>query len=373
MTTKLVKPWQYNNKWLVWPETIFDSIETMDCDRALNGICLSGKTLEKCIEECKNGCAYGYHIQFENGQSICAPIQTSKYTYKNPVHRLRNKSIYNPILNNVKVSSFINTDIFPFPPEEANAVFYNDTLAMKDYKTGYTIGTKEDKIYLDKDKNVNIQIIPAQISDSKVLKYQPIHYGDNIQILIPGTSLFARESNSIENSLIWESSSGMFHGNDMSFRILPIGSKRKIGDILTYDDIFKIQYTDGSLVIVNPNYNYLELKYIQPKNETYNYKFQFVSKMIGYYCDGKDSKPIPIKDIETLGKAGRYKGVTVGRDKECWGVCDYLIIGTNQTVPYSKSPPSKHNYTYIILSIIFLIILSIISIRLIYKEYQKNH
>lgn len=366
MTTKLLKPWQYKNKWLVWPETIFDSIETIDCDSTLNGICLSGQTLEQCIEECKNGCAHGYHIQFENGQSICAPIQKSNYKHKNLVHRLRNKSIYNPILNNVKVSSFINTDIFPFPPDQANIVFYTDILSLKDYKTGYTVGTKDntikvrDKIYLDKDKDKdhNIQILPSKISDSKVVKYQPICYGDNIQILIPSTTLFARESNS--NSLMWESSSGMFHGDDMSFRILPIGNERKIGDILTYDDIFKIQYTDGSLVIVNPNYNYLELKYIQPKNETYNYKFQFISKMIGYYCDGKESKPIPIKDIETSGKTGRYKGVTVCRDKECWGICDYLISGTNQKIPYSDSPPpSKHNYTHIILSIIFLIILSI--------------
>jgi hypothetical protein len=108
-------------------------------------------------------------------------------------------------------------------------------------------------------------------------------------------------------------------------------------------------------------------------NKNIIYKFTLTSKMLGYYCDGRDCKQVPIKDIEKVGSAGLYKGVTVGRNPDCWGVCKYLILGTNSTVKLENSPniiKTSNNHSYIknifilILSMIIIIILSIIILKL---------
>jgi len=93
-TSDISKPWQYKNKWMVWPETTLDSIIISDCNDTINGICLSGKTINQCIDECKEGCSAGYQIEFENGSTLCAPLLTNNRPHLNPVHRLRKKEIY---------------------------------------------------------------------------------------------------------------------------------------------------------------------------------------------------------------------------------------------------------------------------------------
>ena len=248
------KPWSYNGKWMVWPKTVFDMINIVDCDDTINGVCLSGKTIEQCIEECTDGCAAGYHVQFESGNTICVPIRTYIHPYLNPVHRLRNQSIYSE-LDRVKVSTFVNTDIFPFPPDSANAVFFRDILTIKNTITGSTIVTKDEGqqlIYMAPNSDGNVQLLQAQISAGQVSQYIPVRYGESIQISIPSTSLIAHISNQIPSILEWSSVSGVFHGNDLSFRIMPIGVMKKIGDVVTYDDEFAIVYANDSVVVLDP-------------------------------------------------------------------------------------------------------------------------
>jgi len=93
--------------------------------------------------------------------------------------------------------------------------------------------------------------------------------------------------------------------------------------------------------------------------------------MTGYYCDGTKCKSVPIKDIKTIGEAGSYKGVTVGRNKKCWGTCNYRIPGTNSIYPYSTSQHRyqlRHNIVYVILGMSFLVILSIIMVRIFIRK-----
>jgi len=374
-SSDIPKPRLYKHKWLIWTDTVFEFLNISDCNDTINGICLSGKTVEQCIDECHSGSSAGYHIQFQDGSSICVPIITDMHPTLNPVHRLRNQSIYSPALDHVKVTTFVDTDVFPFPPEEANVVFYGDILVLKDIENGYTIGTEyaeikgQGRIYMGKEKDDNIQILPAQKYAPQLLKYQPVLYGDTIHFSVPGTSLIAGDSMTIENALIWELSTGVFHGDDMAFRILPISGKKRIGNVITYDDTFIVQYTDSSIVAVNPQYNYLQLMYnISPD---YHHEFQFISKMTGYYCDGTKCKSVPIKDIKTIGEAGRYKGVTVGRNKKCWGTCNYRIPGTNSIYTYSTYKHRyqlRHNIVYVILGMSFLVILSIIMVRIFIRK-----
>ena len=377
-TSDISKPWQYKNKWIVWPETTLDSIIISDCNDTINGICLSGKTINQCIDECKEGCAAGYHMEFKNGTTLCAPLLTNNRPHLNPVHRLRKKEIYKE-LENVKISTFVNTDYFPFPPEEGNVVFFQDILTISDKLNGMSVGLKNNKpghdlIYLDKNIENNLQFIDALITASQVEKYMPLRYGQPCQIAIPATSLLISVTS--KNTLEWKESSLLFSTETTTFSIIPIDSTKKLGDLVTYNDVFGISY-GNLLVVANINYPYLQLSNDNMDNIINNkniiYKFTLTSKMLGYYCDGRDCKQVPIKDIETLGSAGLYKGVTVGRNPDCWGVCKYLILGTNSTVKLENSPDiiktsTKHSYIkkifILILSMIIIIILSIIILKL---------
>lgn len=377
-TSDISKPWRYKNKWMVWPETTLDSIIISDCNDTINGICLSGKTISQCIDECKEGSAAGYHMEFKNGTTLCAPLLTNNRPHLNPVHRLRKKEIYKE-LENVKISTFINTDYFPFPPEEGNVVFFQDILSISDKLNGMGITLKNNKpdhdlIYLDKDIENNLQFIDALITASQVERYMPLRYGQPCQIAIPATSLLISVSS--KNTLEWKESSLLFSTKNTTFSLIPIDSTKKLGDLVTYNDVFGIKH--GSyLVVANINYPYLQLYNDNIDNIIINkdiiYKFTLTSKMIGYYCDGRDCKQVPIKDIETFGSAGLYKGVTVGRNPDCWGVCKYLVLGTNSTIKLENFPDiikSSTKYSYIskifilILSMIIIIILSIIILKL---------
>ena len=377
-TSDISKPWQYKNKWMVWPETTLDSIIISDCNDTINGICLSGKTINQCIDECKEGCAAGYHMEFKNGTTLCAPLLTNNRPHLNPVHRLRKKEIYKE-LENVKISTFVNTDYFPFPPEEGNVVFFQDILTISDKLNGMSVALKNNKpghdlIYLDKNIENNLQFIDALITASQVEKYMPLRYGQPCQIAIPATSLLISVTS--KNTLEWKESSLLFSTETTTFSIIPIDSTKKLGDLVTYNDVFGISY-GNLLVVANINYPYLQLSNDNMDNIIDNkniiYKFTLTSKMLGYYCDGRDCKQVPIKDIEKVGSAGLYKGVTVGRNPDCWGVCKYLILGTNSTVKLENSPDiikTSNNHSYIknifilILSMIIIIILSIIILKL---------
>jgi hypothetical protein len=373
-SSNLPKPWLYKDKWMIWPESVLDNIKIVDCDDTIYGICLGGKTLEECIEQCVEECAAGYHIQLQDGTSICVPIRTAIHPYLNPVYRLRKQSIY-PELDHLKVSTFVNTDVFPFPPESANVVFFRDIITMKDTVKGNTIGTRDAEIkgggliYMEQEIDNNITLLPTQISAEQVSQYMPVRYGDPIQLSVPSTSLMAGV-NTNSNSLEWEQTAGFFQGTATAFRVMPIDSSKLLGDIVTFDDTFAILYENNAVVVLHPEYNYLRLdnNNLQDvlKNTENISTFQFISKMKGYYCEGNECKPVSIKDMQTFGSAGRYKGVTVGKNPDCWGLCNYLIPGTNSIQPLSTTPPdTRHKNIYLwILGMIIVIILSIIFIRL---------
>lgn len=378
-TTDIPKPWIYKNKWMIWSETILDNIKIADCKDTVNGICLSGKTVQQCIDECVGECAAGYHVQFRNGNTICVPIRTSIHPYLNPVYRLRNQTIY-PELKEVKVSTFVNTNIFPFPPDYANVVFYRDVLTIKETVYNTTIGTETAKIenrgmiYLGLRVDNNIELLPTQQTATQVSQHIPLRYGEPFHISVPNTSLLAVMSITLAPALEWNSTSGMFYGNDTSFRIMPIDDSKRVGDIVSYDDKFAILYADDSVVVVDSNYNYLTTEYNSLENILNEKKaictFQFISKMMGYYCDGSKCKSVPIKDIQTFGTSGRYNGMIVGRNIGCWGLCED-IMEPNTTYPFFSTTVSYTQNFYII-KWIFGMIFIILSIILIIFVIRKS-
>ena len=380
-SSNLPKPWLYKDKWMIWSNSVLDMIKISDCDDTINGICLTGKTVQECIDQCIGECAAGYHIEFKDGATICVPIRTSIHPYINPVYRLKKQSIY-PELDNVKVSTFVNTDFYPFPPESANVVFFRDIITMKDTVNGNMITTQnaeikgQELIYMKQGNENNITLLPTHMSNGQVSKYMPMRYGEPFKLSIPSTSLIAKV-NTNSDFLEWGAHVGFFNETDISFRVMPINSSKLLGDIVTFDDTFAILYANDAVVVLYPENNYLQLANINLqdalKNTDFVSTFQFISKMQGYYCDGNECKPVPIKDVQTFGPAGLYKGVTVVKNPDCWGVCNYLNPGTRDIYPLLTTLP-KTRYIKIywwILGMIIVIILSIIFIRLFITK--KTH
>jgi len=377
--TDLPRPWMYNNKWAVWPETALDVMEISSCKDTIKGECEVKKSVQDCINECDASCGLGYHIEFENGNTICSTIRTDIHKHLNPIHRLKRKDSY-PEFSNLKISTFINTDLFPFPPEEANVVFYQDVINIFETANGVSIKSetgeniiKEDNhIYLKKNGKHNLTFSQSVPTLDKIEKYIPVLYGDQVQIAIPGTSLLMCVTS--ENELVWNFVPKIFFTEATTFELVPLDSTKKIGDIVTYGDVFAIcRINDrSSFVVVDEKYSLILVRGNIEKvlnNEKYISKFSIKSKMLGYYCNEQECKSVKIKDMEAVGKKGYYKGAIVGRDPNCLGQCKYLKPGADSTIPLSTiapAPKSSQNIIILIiaiLSMIFIFILSIIIVK----------
>ena len=371
----LPKPWLYKNNWMIWPETVFDVIEITDCNDTVKGFCESKNTIEECIEQCGDHCGAGYYIEFENGNTICASIRTDVHPYLSPVHRLKKKEIY-PELDKVKISSFVNTNYFPFPPEEANVVFFEDIfkISLVDEGSSIKAGNTNNNhtfVLLDKEDNGNnLQIIQSVVTAGQLAKYIPVRYGQPIQITTPATSLLITVTPN--NTVDWKSISDVFYTKETTFTLMPtLKTNKKKDELVTYGDEFIITYDQGNyLVVVDKGSNKLKIVYDNLekviRNNKLHYKFVMSSKMMGYYCDGRQCKSVPIKDIVTSNYSGTYKDVTVGRHPSCWGACKYLILGTNSLLPLENKPPNvkpKKKLNLTILTILFVIIILILLVR----------
>lgn len=371
------KPWKYDKHWLVFPNATFSHIDILDCDDTVRGVCIDDLTLSQCINVCEldsEWCGAGYHVQFKNGHSICAPLRTGIHPDLNPVHRLRKQSVY-PAFDNVSVNTFINTRVYPFPPEQANVVFYRDIIILKNEESDLTLGSRAfivengDVAGFGMDTDLRVTLISSIRSASQVAMYRPVAYGDFFNINVANSALVLQQTGD-NPSLEWQHSFGL-SPMDFQLQILPIGDDKKIGDVVTYGDRFTIGYSGAeSTAVVNPKYKIFEVyggNYAQIKDAGKFFPtFSFISKMNGYYCDGDKCETVPIAKMEKLGKAGKYRGANVGRDPGCWGVCRYLIPGTNNITPFSSSAPPKiiyPNIKYIIIGLAVVLILVVLLIR----------
>lgn len=309
------RPDKYKN-WLIWNNTVYDNMHIVDCDDTIDGICLTDKTIEECIDICENKSSAGYYVRLKD-DTICVPIKTDIHKDLNPIFRLRNQKEY-PELRNVNISSFVNSKQFPFPPDMSNVIFYRDILTLQHVNTKNTLGKKGKKrihgenIYID-DQNDNIQLLPATELISNEDKYIPVKFGDKIRISVPNTTLSAKESPHISDTLVWNIIDEF--NDNMAFTITPISPVDKNGDLLKTTSVFALSYDIGRYVILKNDRLYLEYEDIN--NLSTDAYFTFISKMKGYYCDN-GCKSIPISQIDIN---NAYQGKKVFRNNDCWGLC----------------------------------------------------
>jgi len=363
---EITKSIPYKDGWLTWPKTALIDMNISDCNDTIKGSCTEGGTLGDCIENCEasQDCNLGIFVNMKKqGKTVCAPIDTSKHPYLNPVYRLRPQTIYEPLEEGVEITTFIGTRGYNFPPGWANVIFFKDILTMKKIDTNLTLTgkntvEKNNKIRLDTDTSTNIEIEHENvISRSISSKYFPILFGSKIKLRIPGTSLMSNINN---DNLVWLPS---MIGEGISLTINSVD--KKVGDLVTYSDSFTLSDTNTGKVIILDKDNNMVLS----SNGSGGTQFQCISKMYGYYCNGENNCTYtPVNEIIPTGKdktGGTKNGKTVYRGKSCYGMCNLPKTTTSLN---SKPGLDKTGYVWIIGGIIlFFVILIFLLMKKKYK------
>ena len=202
----LDKPYRYK-KWMIWPRTVLGMMDISDCDDTIDGICLKDKTIKECLDECVGDCGAGIHAEFKDGTTICAPIRTALHSSVNPVFRLRRQDgggtrpgDLGMDEEGVTMSVFINTHIWPFPPNLANTVFYRNIVSLKSATKDLVLDTStasmegEGPLKMEKGAVSSVRLDLVGQTSSAVAEVAPMVYGDPVLLAIPQTSLMATDS-----------------------------------------------------------------------------------------------------------------------------------------------------------------------------------
>ena len=372
------RPWK-KNEWLIWPRTILNDINMSDCNDTIEGVCYENKSLEDCIKQCPyDECGVGVYVKFKSGDSICAPLKTSGHPNLSPDYRLRRQQMYNLDPDIVESSVFVNTKLFPFPPNHANTVFFGDIfeLVSSDGKTKLntnivtnTDKAKRSKVVMDKDTISRCKLLPSIKSANHAMDDIPVLFGDKFEINSASTSFVAGVKN---NLLQWKEALGIFGGGGLTFTFTPTEPGKITGDLVTYSDDVVISYSKGGTVSINSkNELYINM------DQTYTAKFKLRSLMDGYYCDNGQCKTVPINKItpvrypgtwemrppENVLSSGTYKGNNVFNHEGCWNICSYsekdqgIISSSNNNFNPFPTFDKKPNLYLTIISIVLPILI----------------
>ena len=366
LTTPVLK----DNKWLIFPDTIFDRLEVMDCNDSIDGTCHTDKNFDQCIKTCENNphCGAGYFISGKQiDDDICVPLRTSIYRDINPIYRLRNQNMY-PELKNLDVKTFVDETIFRFPPAEANNVFFMDHLLIKNIEDNSLLETSPLSYPFNYAKftsngSLQVQLLPIKSNVTMGTHYRYVNYGEPFVINIPGTTLILRESKDA-NRMIWVPKRDAITSSD-AFYIYPIMSDKKLGDPVLYSDNFSIKYEKIDTLSVSKTTHFVTIyynTYEEAKDRDYNVTFTFIPKMKGYYCnENSECTEMKLEDLEIDDESvGRYEGLHVGRNPGCWGVCKYKVKGYNKIKPFDSYQPPINSYFYLIPIILFVTLIILI-------------
>ena len=371
----LSKPWKYKEEWLVWPNSAIDNMDynRVDCADTIDGVCYYNIPIQECIDNSKDG--FGYYVEFKNGNSLCAPLRTSIYSDINVVYKLVNQVVHSE-LNNVSISTFVNTKKYEFPPLRSDIFFYFDIFLLKNCESGLILSDKDLRdnridFLTENDNNINIQIIPKYIAVKNLSNYRNVMYGTDFSIIIEGTSLFLTFDNLTDN-FKWIQSS--VDEMNVFFKIMPLKMDgtydvSKLNKPIGYRDEFTIFYSDiivlklNSDNILSGEYNNIQ-KMTERNDTSIKSTFTVISKMTGYYCDNDKCEPIQLSELNknTKSEETLYKNSTVGRNKDCWGACKYWDKKTNSIPEYSTIKPNMYttlfsrNTSVIIVSVMIILI-----------------
>jgi hypothetical protein len=359
-------PREYKNDWNIWSDNILDRIEFSDCNNSVKGYCTINKTTEECIDSCKaEDCYYGYNITLSNNKRICANI-AHKSKNDNPTYRLIPKDSIDE-LKNVKIDTFINKHIFPFPPNNGKKIFFKDLCILENTNTSMSInisdfssitsGVINTPIKMSKNDRKEVCILPSK-PIPYLDKFTTVTYGDRISLHIPNTTLFMK---ALSNSVLNWGTAVMSHYMD-EYAIILESLTKKNGEQISYGDTFLIKML-GGYVIYNIISNTLEItNFNKEKAIKHNGTFKFNSNREAYYCENNTCKSI---SIDKISHDKKYNDLTTYRNKNCWNLCNKNSQPKMSSVTSIKDVTTKSNdkinyiYLYLITIIILLIIINI--------------
>ena len=377
------KPMIKDGHWLIFPNTIFSDLTTMDCDDTIEGICYNEKTFDECIDLCEKSpeCNFGYYIShLQNNRNICAPIR-DLLGNSNPAYRLRSKNMY-PELDTTVVKTFINRNKYKFPPPEANTVFFMDNFFIENVETNTRLESspllgKSNIVKFEKDGNLQVQLFEIPPNLSAGIQYVKLQYGQKFAFNIPRTTLVMRESDGIVSQMEWVSRSFSL-SPDTVFSLYPLMPGKKLGDDVLYSDTFAIHigpFIIGINTFLHATKYYFE-SYDNAKSRGHNVTFRFIPQMKGWFCnDNKECTEIPFSKMQIDDKGvGRINELPIGRNPGCWGVCNYKIKGTHILKPLDKYTGKRRKYSiflFFIISSVALILFGLL--RLNTRAHTRAH
>lgn len=339
MSYSLSKPYKYKD-WLVFKDSTFVDLNLSDCNDTVDGICRDDLSLKECVDyaRTKDGSLSGYFIE-GHGKRICVPLLTTIHKDLNPAYRLRRKDFY-PQLKDYQSFAFFNHKDYPYPPELANTVFYEDYFIVENIESGLTIELPKDEkldishIGLSDKNSLHIQLLPFRGTLSTSQMYIPVEDKIPVLVNIPGTSLVLIQNEGNTKTLGWGARSIVTPQLNDTFKIHSVNGHSP----LYYGDELYITYLDHFLVCVDEHDRLalIHSDYASAKDKELKVTFRFTPKVQAYYCDGQKCKGVSLEETERIGNRAEYKGVTVARNPECWGACKYVKEGTNEFVEFEE-------------------------------------
>lgn len=364
------KPLKDKN-WLIFPNSMFSQLETMDCNDAMEGKCYTDKTFDQCISACEKSpeCNFGYYISDLPGDNICVPLRENNID-SNPMYRIRRKDIYS-VLDKATTKVFINKQKYPFPPEDANTVFFTDNFTIQNTETNMLLETSPmsqetddtaQGVKFTKNGDLIVQVMQVPPNLSTGVQYVPLKYGDPMVFNIPDTTLIMRENSENNSQMEWIPRSADI-SESVAYNLRPVTPNKKMGDTVSYSDTFSIHANvyilgiDGSSSVEKLYYD----THKQAKDKNENVTFRFYPKMKGWYCaDNNKCEEIALEDMTINNKGiGTHNGLAVGRNPGCFGVCKYKLTGQPrlQQLDEYNGDTKKFNIWWILGPLIILLVI----------------
>ena len=352
-TTSLIpEPTRYKN-FLIWPNTVINQMDYITCAQTSNGYCMSGKSLEECVDiTAAEGTGLGSLIKYSDGKTICVPILTSLYPHVNPAHNLRAQGIY-PQFNQTTVYTFLDTDMFPHPDNDANAVYAYDIAVMENVETGYTLDSrvvnqalpKYQLWFNDTPRSLRLQL--ANFDRPEFVPFDKLTHGEEITLYVPGTSM--NLIGTVDNTVVASNTIN----NIVPFELVVIGEKTD-KKFMSYDDTYALKYGD-SFVVLDAHLYFLYLTNVtlealvagrgDSNQDAFFFQFKFRPQVDVYYCKDNTCFRTELIKTKTDGMKATYEGVNVTRRTDCWEKC---LISANlltwlyqDYVPPQRPKPTK--------------------------------
>lgn len=274
------------------------------CSDTIESKCYENISLEDCIDKCSNSklCNAGYYLS-SNDKSYCFPLYTERLKENNPSFDMRPKDKFGI---NGETAVFLNKEIYSYPPNNANGIFFFDILLLKKANSNlylFTTNSQDDTIKFSEDAKIPLRLIKRYGYDRNV----SLNYEDELGLALPGTNLILSQERGIDN-INWNSLLSGIIANEAIFTIRS-GSRK---DQVAYGDTFQLVFKDNM---------YLSLKNNELVVSDTPTEFQFEPAFNVYYCDKGRCKSIPLKDVEKKGLSAIYNSKIVYRNDYCYDQC----------------------------------------------------